>query len=173
TLGECGKVSKISPKTSHRRLIINDRKILYTINAEDLNPLIPCHFLISDVLTVLLHTNLLNINSNRSLSINPANVTAFLAAMAKTQRHKCRNSSSETIARKKSMVIRDGNLSLLQWRFGRIVELHPGADGIIRHNHSTHSGQNSKNNNDFVTFVNREQPTHNEIHRATNSKLAI
>ena len=48
------------------------------------------------------------------------------------QRHKWRATSVDIVAKDDLVVIQEDNQPPLQWRLGRIIELHPGTDGITR-----------------------------------------
>ena len=107
---------------------------------EDLNPLTPGHFLIGDALTALPEKNLMDINMNKlgRYQLLQQMLQHFWRRWHKEylhhlqQRHKWRTSSPKGITKDTLVVIREDNLPPLQWQLGRIVETHPGADGIIR-----------------------------------------
>ncbi|XP_076232928.1 uncharacterized protein LOC143178274 [Calliopsis andreniformis] len=106
----------------------------------DLTPLTPGHFLIGEALTALPQPDLLHLRQNR------LNKYQLLQQMMQhfwkrwqrdyltelQQRNKWKENSSNHISVGMMVLIRDDNLPPLRWKLGRIVDLHPGTDGVVR-----------------------------------------
>ncbi|XP_076392699.1 uncharacterized protein LOC143265299 [Megachile rotundata] len=106
----------------------------------DLDPLTPGHFLIGDALMALPQPDITNLNQGRlnRYQLIQQMVQHFWRRWQKEylhglqQRHKWKTNPS-TIVKKDSLVlVKEDNLPPTKWRLGRITELHPGSDGVIR-----------------------------------------
>ncbi|CAK9814055.1 hypothetical protein ANTPLA_LOCUS8052 [Anthophora plagiata] len=150
-----------SAKT-HLKRVVGERKLtyeeLYTVltqveaclnsrplypmstDPNDLTPLTPGHFLIGDALMAIPQPDFTNLNESR------VNRYQLLQKMLQhfwkrwhreylhglQQRHKWRADSPDPIQTGAMVLLREDNLPPLQWRLGRIIELHPGPDGVTR-----------------------------------------
>ncbi|XP_043263452.1 uncharacterized protein LOC122403788 [Colletes gigas] len=154
--------SAVKSAKHHVKRIIGEQRLtyeeLYTILAQieaclnsrplhplssdpnDLTPLTPGHFLIGDALTALPQQDLLHLKQNR-LNRHQL-VQQMLQHFWKRwqqqylhhlqQRQKWRLHSPTIVKIGALVVIREDNIPPLRWRLGRITELQPGTDGIIR-----------------------------------------
>ncbi|XP_076246223.1 uncharacterized protein LOC143186434 [Calliopsis andreniformis] len=106
----------------------------------DLTPLTPGHFLVGDALTAPPQVDLLHIKLNRlnRYQLVQQTVQHFWKRWQQEylhelqQRYKWQMNNSSDIRIGMLVVIREDNTPPLRWRLGRIVELHPGSDGIVR-----------------------------------------
>ncbi|XP_076384507.1 uncharacterized protein LOC143263380 [Megalopta genalis] len=106
----------------------------------DLNPLTPGHFLIGTALTTLPSDDL------RDIKVTRLNRYQLIQQMVQhfwqmwqreciqqlQQRHKWQHSTTSKLAVYSLVIIKEDNLPPLQWSMGRIVQVHPGTDGVIR-----------------------------------------
>lgn len=106
----------------------------------DLNPLTPGHFLIGTALTTLPSHDL------RDLKVTRLNRYQLIQQMVQhfwqrwqreythhlQQRHKWQSPTISKIAVNSLVIIKEDNLAPLQWSMGRIIQVHPGSDGMIR-----------------------------------------
>lgn len=106
----------------------------------DLNPLTPGHFLIGDSLSALPEHDLRDIKTNRlgRYQLVQQMLQHFWQRWYKEylhqmqQRVKWQTTTSSSVNIGMLVVIKDDNLPPLRWKLGRILELHPGADGTTR-----------------------------------------
>ncbi|XP_076383559.1 uncharacterized protein LOC143260822 [Megalopta genalis] len=106
----------------------------------DLNPLTPEHFLIGTALTTLPSPDLRDIKDTRlnRYQLIQQMVQHFWQRWQREciqqlqQRHKWQHSTTSKLAVDSLVIIREDNLPPLQWSMGRIVQVHPGTDGVIR-----------------------------------------
>ncbi|CAK9816429.1 hypothetical protein ANTPLA_LOCUS8963 [Anthophora plagiata] len=115
---------------------------LYPLSSDptDLSPLTPGHFLIGDAVIAPPHRDLLHIKINRlnRYQLIQHSVQQFWKRWHREylhelqQRHKWQLDSPGKLKVGSLVVIRDDNTPPLRWQLGRIVDLHPGADGIPR-----------------------------------------
>jgi hypothetical protein len=120
---------------------VNSRPITQlSTDPNDLIPLTPGHFLIGDRLTTVLEPDLTPIRLNR---------LSRWQLVQRLQQHFWRRWSSEYLHHLQQrskwqdktdkpfkvgslVLLCDDNLPPLQWKLGRIQELHPGSDGLVR-----------------------------------------
>ncbi|XP_076661119.1 uncharacterized protein LOC143364992 [Halictus rubicundus] len=106
----------------------------------DLNPLTPGHFLIGTALTTLPSQDIRDIKVTRlnRYQLVQQMVQHFWQRWQKEcihqlqQRHKWQHPTTVKIAVDPLVIIKEDNLPPLQWSMGRIVQVHPGNDGVIR-----------------------------------------
>lgn len=121
--------------------VLNSRPLCpLTSDPDQLNPLTPAHFLIGRRLTSLPETNYLNISENRLKRYERLQklVQHFwsrwhLEYLSELQTRKKWNQQSNSLIKFGTIVlVKEPNAPPLKWHIGRIVELHPGNDGIVR-----------------------------------------
>nr|XP_033325360.1 uncharacterized protein LOC117219916 [Megalopta genalis] len=106
----------------------------------DLNPLTPGHFLVGEALTTLPHADLTDIRQNRlnRFQLLQQTVQHFWRRWQRDylhnlqQRHKWKQGHGNPLKVGDMALIKEDNLPPLKWALGRVVELHPGQDGICR-----------------------------------------
>lgn len=121
--------------------ILNSRPLTpLSSDPNDLTALSPCHFLIGDSLYSSPESDLLDVKSNR---------LSFWQHVQKVKQHfwsrwhkeylqilhtrkKWHLGDSTSFKKGTLVVIREDNTPPLQWRLGRIVDIHPGEDNIVR-----------------------------------------
>ncbi|XP_076284701.1 uncharacterized protein LOC143211125 [Lasioglossum baleicum] len=106
----------------------------------DLNPLTPGHFLIGDSLTALPHPDLQHINVNRLNRYQ--HIQQMLQHFWKRwhqeyfhqlqQRTKWRAKTCPSFGPGTLVLIKEDNAPPLKWKMGRITEVYPGKDNIVR-----------------------------------------
>ncbi|XP_043264280.1 uncharacterized protein LOC122404410 [Colletes gigas] len=154
--------SAVKSAKQHLRRIIGEQRLtyeeLYTILAQieaclnsrplhplssdpnDLTPLTPGHFLIGDALTALPQQDLLPLKQNRlnRYQLVQQMLQHFWKRWQQEylhhlqQRQKWRLNSPTIVKTGAVVVVREDNIPPLRWRLGRIIELQPGTDGIVR-----------------------------------------
>lgn len=106
----------------------------------DYSPLTPGHFLIGTALNALPTSDLRDVQTNR------LNRYQLIQQMLQhfwqrwqnecihqmQQRYKWQRGSTSRLAKDALVLIKEDNLPPLQWSLGRIIQLHPGTDGIVR-----------------------------------------
>ncbi|XP_063911125.1 uncharacterized protein LOC135128161 [Zophobas morio] len=121
--------------------ILNSRPLTPLSNdPNDLEPLTPGHFLIGSALTDLPEPCLLAIKENRLTRWQRVEqlrqtfwrrwTAEYLTQLQPRNRWSQRNANS--ISKGSMVVLRDENTPPLMWRLGRVVELHPGKDNVVR-----------------------------------------
>lgn len=106
----------------------------------DLSPLTPGHFLIGDALTSLPQPDYQEINSGRlnRYQLLTQMLQHFWSRWSKEylgelqKRSKWKSSDQQEISPNILVIIKEDNLPPLHWRLGRVTEIHPGKDGIVR-----------------------------------------
>ena len=106
----------------------------------DLTPLTPGHFLIGDALTAAPQLDLLDCRQNRLNRYQLIQQTVqhfwkrwhveYLHELQ--QRSKWKSSAEDVLQVDTLVVIREDNTPPLQWHLGRILELHPSSDNVVR-----------------------------------------
>ena len=120
--------------------VLNSRPLTaMTQDPSDLSVLTPGHFLIGRPLTAVPEPSLDHIKTNRLTKYQRLHQLSrhfwdrwhseYLVQLQ--QRHKWKDGAT-TIQVGKLALIREENVSPLQWRLGRIEEIHPGKDNITR-----------------------------------------
>ncbi|XP_076380821.1 uncharacterized protein LOC117219916 [Megalopta genalis] len=115
---------------------------LYPLSSDptDLNPLTPGHFLVGEALTALPHADLTDIRQNRlnRFQLLQQTIQHFWRRWQRDylhnlqQRHKWKQGHGSPLKVGDMVLIKEDNLPPLKWALGRVVELHPGQDGISR-----------------------------------------
>lgn len=106
----------------------------------DPNPLTPAHFLVGRSLGAVPERSYMEVKESRLNTFqNYQRVQqAFWSRWAKEyiselqQRVKWRSKAAELAVIGAMVVIKEDNLPVLKWQLGRIVDTHPGNDGIVR-----------------------------------------
>lgn len=106
---------------------------------EDLTPLTPGHFLIGHAMCAVPESDVVDVNPNRLDRFQHVQQLAqhfwqrwsqeYLQLLQ--QRHKWQGGSPE-LPINTMVLLKQNRLPPLHWRLGRIVELHPGKDGVSR-----------------------------------------
>jgi len=120
--------------------ILNSRPLTpMSADPTDLQALTPGHFLIGRPLVSILNADLTNLNVNRLdryqlLEQMKQNFwkrwsVEYLAQLQ--QRNKWKEVQG-TIKRGTMVVMREPNIPPMNWRLGRVVDVHPGRDGLVR-----------------------------------------
>ncbi|CAK9799145.1 hypothetical protein ANTPLA_LOCUS1910 [Anthophora plagiata] len=121
--------------------ILNSRPLSpLSSDPNDLQVLTPGHFLIGESLTSLPETNLAELPSNRlSLWQHTQKIKQhFWARWYKEYinelniRSKWQKNTSKKIERDDLVLIKEEALPSMRWPLGRVLEIHPGKDGIVR-----------------------------------------
>lgn len=120
--------------------ILNSRPLCpLTNDPTDLNPLTPGHFLIGEKLIALPQHDLGSIPINRLNNYQQMQqiVQHFWSRWSKEYLNELQarpkwKTSSRPVKIGDMVVIKHNNLPPQQWQLGRIVELHPGSDGVSR-----------------------------------------
>ncbi|XP_025832766.1 uncharacterized protein LOC112905148 [Agrilus planipennis] len=121
--------------------ILNSRPLCpLSVDPNDLDPLTPSHFLIGRKLTSLPEEELQHISTSRlSKFQHLQQITQhFWKRWSRDYLHqlqvrtKWKKPTQQDIQVGDLVVIRDNNTPTMQWKLGRIVELHPGADDVVR-----------------------------------------
>ncbi|XP_076225075.1 uncharacterized protein LOC116434182 [Nomia melanderi] len=118
----------------------------------DLLPLTPGHFLIGTALTALPTRDLRDVRTTRlnRYELIQKMFQHFWQRWQKEcihhmqQRHKWQQNSQNKIDINTLVIIKEDNQPPLQWNLGRVVQLHPGRDGITRMASSLYEGQYPK-----------------------------
>jgi len=120
--------------------VLNSRPLCNLSNdPNDFNALTPSHFLIGDCLTALPQNDLMDVPVNRLKKYEHIQkmVQHFWSVWSKEylsqlqERSKWRK-KTQNIQPGMMVVLREDGLPPLLWKLGRITEVHPGTDGIIR-----------------------------------------
>lgn len=120
--------------------ILNSRPISpLTPDPNDLQPLTPAHFLIGRPYTSLAEPDLLDVPVNRLDRFQHLQRLAqhFWRRWSKEyitlqqQRYKWQKQEA-TLSKGSLVLIKDDNAPPCQWKLGRVIELHPGADEVVR-----------------------------------------
>ncbi|XP_076397868.1 uncharacterized protein LOC143266117 [Megachile rotundata] len=121
--------------------ILNSRPLTpLSPDPNDLNALTPAHFLIGESLTSLPEHDLTDVPTNRlSVWQHIQRIKQhFWARWHKEYlnelniRTKWRNNVPSSLKLGTLVLLKDENLPPLRWNLGRIIEIHPGDDGVIR-----------------------------------------
>lgn len=121
--------------------ILNSRPITPTSNdPKDLSALTPGHFLIGTALNTFPQQDVSNYSSNRLSQYHALQqmYQQFWARWSREYlqslqlRRKWQQESTTTIPVGALVVLIDENSAPLQWKMGRVLELHPGQDGLVR-----------------------------------------
>ncbi|XP_011858374.1 PREDICTED: uncharacterized protein LOC105555930 [Vollenhovia emeryi] len=117
----------------------------------DLQPLTPAHFLIGEALTSLPDVNVTTIPLNRldRWQMIQRVFQDFWKRWAAEYLNNLQGRSKWRIAKENLkvndlVIIREENLPPLKWKLGRVIELHPGSDGLVRVATVRTSGNNVK-----------------------------
>lgn len=124
------------------KAIMNSRPLIPMSNdPNDFDFITPGHFLIGEPLTAIPQISVVEVPTNRLSQYQRLQqlVQHFWARWNKEylshlqQRSKWRSNKQQLKIKVGTMVlIKEDNTSPLQWKVGRIVEMHPGADGVLR-----------------------------------------
>ncbi|XP_055622597.1 uncharacterized protein LOC129766156 [Toxorhynchites rutilus septentrionalis] len=105
----------------------------------DLEPLTPAHFLVGESLQAIPEPNLEEIPLNRlnQWQLIQRRLQTFWSRwrkeyLSQLQARTKRWRPAIKIEVGKLVIIKDDNLPPMRWKLGRIIEVHPGADGIVR-----------------------------------------
>lgn len=121
--------------------ILNSRPLCPMSSTPDqLNPLTPAHFLIGKPLTALPDKDYMNVPENRLKRYERLQsiVQHFWSRWHKEYlgelqtRSKWQQGTQSTIKIGAIVLVKEENTPPLQWHMGRVTELHPGQDGIVR-----------------------------------------
>ena len=121
--------------------ILNSRPLTpLSSDPNDFRSLTPGHFLIGEPLTSFPQADLRSLPCNRLSAWQQvqARTQHFWARWHKeylnelTVRSKWKSGSSGSISVGSMVVLKEENLPPLRWNLGRVIETHPGADGIAR-----------------------------------------
>ncbi|XP_078051700.1 uncharacterized protein LOC144477833 [Augochlora pura] len=106
----------------------------------DLNPLTPGHFLVGQALTAFPEADLTNVRQNRLTRFQLTQQMVqhiwkrwqrkYLHGLQ--QRPKLKIGSPDVPRVGAIVLVKEDNLPSMKWALGRILELHPGKDGIAR-----------------------------------------
>lgn len=106
---------------------------------EDLQPLTPAHFLVGSSLQSFPEEDLLSIPTNRlkHWQVVQQQLQHFWNRWRKEylcqlQGRAKRWSPPVEVQTGKLVIIHDNNLPPMRWRMGRIIQVHPGSDGVVR-----------------------------------------
>ena len=131
---------ELSTVVAQIEAILNSRPLTpESVDPSDLRALTPGHFLIGQPLTSFPEPDLTNLSKNRLArwqSIQQM-VQYFWKRwsseyITRLQQRPKWWKSSESIKPGSLVIIKEDNLPPLQWRLGRVTEIHPGADGHVR-----------------------------------------
>ncbi|XP_043478184.1 uncharacterized protein LOC122508729 [Leptopilina heterotoma] len=107
--------------------ILNSRPLTpMSTDPNDLIALTPGHFLISDSLTSFPDVNFSEVPTNRLSRWHKEYLNEL------NTRKKWNKKGSEEFTVGAMVLVKEDNLPPLQWSIGRIVEVHPGNDDIVR-----------------------------------------
>lgn len=132
---------EFSTLTTKIEAILNSRPITpLSTDPNDLQALTPGHFLIGRPLTSIPDPNLLELKINKLSRWQHVQYLnqQFWARWRKEYlqelnvRSKWHNSKTENIQIGTMVTLQEDNLPPLRWIMGRIVEVHPGDDGVVR-----------------------------------------
>ncbi|XP_015125911.1 uncharacterized protein LOC107047630, partial [Diachasma alloeum] len=120
--------------------ILNSRPLTpISTDPQDLQALTPAHFLIGDTLTSRPELNLMDkkVNMLNRWELIQKIKQEFWARWNKEYLNELNirrkwTTGSHDIKKNSIVLLKDDNLPPMQWRLGRVIETHPGADGIIR-----------------------------------------
>lgn len=123
--------------------ILNSRPLCpLTTNPDDLDPLTPGHFIIGKSLTSLPESNYEHIKENRLGHYEKLQKiiqtfwirwkAEYLSELQVRSKWRRDEDNQKPIQVDDLVVLKEDNVSPTQWPLGRIVELHPGDDGIVR-----------------------------------------
>lgn len=120
--------------------VLNSRPLSpLSSNAVDLLTLTPAHFLIGRPLTTVPDPNVLAIKENRLTQYQHLQkvVQSFWTRWSKEfvselQQRRCWTKNNANVKPGCLVVIKEDNLPPCKWQLGRIVEVHPGNDGVVR-----------------------------------------
>ena len=120
---------------------LNSRPLTPNSNdPNDLNPLTPGHFLIGDSLAAVPHPDLQYVHESRLKQYDHLQQmfqhfwqrwqTEYLSQLQ--QRNKWAPSKADHLVPGAMVIVRDDKLPPMQWKMGRVTEVHPGRDNITR-----------------------------------------
>lgn len=120
--------------------ILNSRPILpLSVDPQDLTALTPGHFLIGTALTTIPELNLQSTPTNRLSTwqhITKVRQDFWVRwkkeYLNQLQIRKKWNSSTDNVKEGMLVIIQEDNQPSMLWELGRIKELHPGRDGVVR-----------------------------------------
>lgn len=121
--------------------VLNSRPLTPLSNdPNDLQALTPGHFLIGDVITAAPESDIQDTNINRLSRYQKLQymVQHFWTRWSKEylhtlqQREKWRTQKGNQIQPGTMVLLKEQNLPPLYWKLGRITEVHPGSDGVVR-----------------------------------------
>lgn len=121
--------------------VLNSRPLSpLSMDPNDLNPLTPSHFLIGRSITSPPEPSLINESSNRLSKFQHIQKIKqdfwkrwskeYISELQVRTKWKTNNQSAIRVG--VLVLVKDDNLPPLKWKLGRITEVHPGTDGIIR-----------------------------------------
>ncbi len=119
--------------------VLNSRPLIPIPSSDPVEVLTPGHFLTGRPLTAIPEDNKPNANSNllrhwqlvQNIHIHFWNRWSREYLQELQKRHYWINKTAN-IPLDAVVLLKEDNLPPLQWRFGRVVELHPGQDGLVR-----------------------------------------
>lgn len=121
--------------------VLNSRPLSpLSSDPNDLNPITPAHFLIGRALTAIPEPSYLELNENRLSRFQRLQKLTqhFWTRWSKEyvselqERTKWKISHPNLLKIGTMVIIREDNLPPLKWKLGRVMELHPGHDGVPR-----------------------------------------
>lgn len=126
--------------TAEIEAILNSRPICaLSSDPNDRSALTPAHFLIGQPMTMLPDTDLIHVPENRlsSWRLIAQAIQHFWKRwqaeyLHELQKRKKWNKDADNLEVGTIVLIKDKGLPPTQWALGRVIEVHPGEDGIVR-----------------------------------------
>lgn len=140
TMGTLFTFEELSTLLCRVEAVLNSRPLTPLSNSpSDYEPLTPSHFLVGGVMTSPVEPDMSNVPVNRlqRFDLVRAQTQLFWSRWSKEYLPQLQKRSRWTVLSRKIkvndlVIIKEDGLPPFKWRMGRVIDTHPGIDGVIR-----------------------------------------